>query len=469
MVHVKARNAVTEIVMELDGRSVVIGGPNGAGKTGFLNAIRSAVKGAKFIGDDPVHDGAKKAETILELDNGVIIRQTINRNGRPALTVRDENGIIKSPMTWLNDITGGSFFDIGEFPMKSPVEIGHAIRRVFGVDTSEIDARRQKYYDERTLVNRDGKALKARLTAMPPIVEGVPDEPVSMTELTERYSKANEQNTSNNAARRCLAEMRASQDIIKTSLEKMRSDLKIAEDNYAETCAQIAFSEKDVAALEDIDLEGIRDGIANVEQTNADIRANNERREAETQLKAKAKESRALTSAIEQTEREKAAATASVFGAIPGLTFDEDGLPLYNNRSYPSLASSGERLIVAAYVGIAQLPKDGLRVLLCHEAGIIDNDNWNMLANVAETEDVQLLAARPWEEGADYVIHNGALADDTEVGNMEFGGAKANTMLDDDEPADLEILRDADGEVDLDDGDKGMLSAALEDDAADWL
>ena len=58
-----------------------IGGDNRQGKTSCLDAIMSALGGEKFTPSDPVHDGAKKGQTVVELSNDITVTRSFTDKG----------------------------------------------------------------------------------------------------------------------------------------------------------------------------------------------------------------------------------------------------------------------------------------------------------------------------------------------------------------------------------------------------
>jgi predicted ATP-dependent endonuclease of OLD family len=85
---------------------LVARGKNGAGKTSLLRAVSAALEG-KDIGPDAIHQGADKAEIVVDIDN-LSIRRAITAKGSQ-LTVKTVDGDTKSkPQAFLSALFGSS-------------------------------------------------------------------------------------------------------------------------------------------------------------------------------------------------------------------------------------------------------------------------------------------------------------------------------------------------------------------------
>ena len=168
IIQLEAQNVKRLKAIEIrpDGNLVVIGGKNGAGKSSVLDSIAYVLGGKDAIPSQPVRKGEKKATVVCELDN-LIVKRTITATGGGTLTVENKEGaVFKSPQAMLDALCGELTFDPLEFSRMSARKQAETLKGLVGLDFSELENERQSLYDERTRINTDGKALKARFEGM---------------------------------------------------------------------------------------------------------------------------------------------------------------------------------------------------------------------------------------------------------------------------------------------------------------
>jgi DNA repair exonuclease SbcCD ATPase subunit len=172
---------------------VVLGGDNGAGKTSVLDAIMTALIGPRAMPALPVRQGAEGSEITVDLGD-VVIRRRIKPDGKSTLRIDTASGMSpSSPQTWLDERMGAISFDPLSFTRLSAKAQAELLRKLVGVDVSDLDAERAKAYDDRTTVNRDLRQAEAVLALMPHHAD-VPEVEVSVSELIAEIGRINEAN-----------------------------------------------------------------------------------------------------------------------------------------------------------------------------------------------------------------------------------------------------------------------------------
>jgi DNA repair ATPase RecN len=115
-------------VQELDARPgdlTLVAGRNGAGKTSILSAITAAVTSARGERPRLVRDEAGESFVLLELDDGHVVRRTIEDNGRTAgpVVVTDGTGReVSAAQRFLSSVGAGFGFDPLAFVALPPQE-----------------------------------------------------------------------------------------------------------------------------------------------------------------------------------------------------------------------------------------------------------------------------------------------------------------------------------------------------------
>ena len=364
-----------------DGNVVTITGRNAQGKTSVLDAIWLALGGgpAQKGTSKPIRDGEDHASVTLDLGDVVVTRTW--KGDKTALTVTAADGAkYSSPQGVLDALVGRLSFDPLEFTRLSARDQKAALLDLvdLGVDLDALDADRKRFFDERTEVGRQGKAIGDVV-----VDESLPTEEAMASEIIGR--------------------IRASEDHNRL-VAKAKTDRERAEFDAERTTQQIAALQSDLALIEEArlaanewlksnakhDTTALEADLANVEQANAAIRANNEAR-AKTERKAALRaEYDALTAKVAAVDAAKAEALAGASFPIDGLAFDESGVT-YQGMPF-SQASSAEQIRVSLAMAMSLNPK--LRVIRILDGSLLDADNLALITEAAVAADYQVWIER---------------------------------------------------------------------------
>lgn len=379
--------------IEPDGTLQVISGRNAQGKSSVLDAIWLALGGgaAQRETAKPIRDGEETASVTLDL--GDIKVERTWKGGKTALTVTSAEGAkFSSPQSMLDALVGRLSFDPLAFTrLDAKSQLAALLDLVdLDVDLDEIAAERQRLYDERTEIGRQGKALGD----VPEVDESLPTEERSATELLSKIRQAQEDNAARTEAER---------------------GVRIAVDKVAELEAELANWQTTLkgrkAALDALppvtDTATLESDLANVEANNAAIRANNAARERATVKKSLTADYNARTAEIDALDKSKADALAKAEFPIEGLGFTEDGVT-YQGVPFAQ-ASSAEQIQVSLAMAMALNPK--LRVLRIMDGSLLDSDAMNVIADMAAKHDYQVWVERVADgSGMGVVIEDGEVA-----------------------------------------------------------
>jgi hypothetical protein len=403
-----------------EGDLVVVSGKNGAGKSSVLDSITMALGGKGTHCPEPVRKGAKRGEVVCDLGDLVVTR-TFTAGGGGSLVVKTKDGAVKaSPQTILDELVGRLTFDPLEFSRMKAKDQAETIRSVAGLDFSSLEQAKAEAYEKRTEINREAKALKARIDSAHGPFE-VPEKEVSLEDLMARLRegrRVNEQNAET------VRELRAKNDLCDRLEEERRGVLSQIRDLEAkleewnekglQVMAALDAAKKDaegsvlaVAKLVDVDLSAVEGEIAGLQETNAKIAANRERTELEKALRGKERMSDLLSQTLADLEEERVRVIAGAALPVPGLGFTEDGGLTMNGVPFEQ-ASQAEQLRVSIAVGMAANPK--LRVMMIRDGSLLDNDSMGIVARMAEENDTQL-----WIERIEQDAHTSVVIEDGEV------------------------------------------------------
>lgn len=397
------------IMIRPDGSTVIVGGKNGAGKSSALDAIRAALGGKKHCPEEPVRRGAKKAQIVLESDELTVTR-TFSKKGTALEVTAKDGTVFASPQAMLDKLVGSLSFDPLEFSRMKPPAQSEVVRRLVGLDFSELNKQREAAYADRTAVGREFKQAVALLETLP-IVEA-PESEVSVADAMQELTRRRAVNNANAEARGELKDLRrqdadraelirGSKDGFDRFVESHKIDLEKQTKIHKDEVAGLEYEQKEqreigrqlaakVDSLSDQDTAEIEAVIEGAEETNRKVRAVAERKRAEASHEDCENAMNDLNRKIEAIDEEKAEAIQSAKYPIDGLQVTDDGVEL-NDLPFEQ-ASSAEQLRCSVGMGLALNPK--LKVLLVKDGSLLDEDSLKMIAEMATAADAQVWIER---------------------------------------------------------------------------
>jgi hypothetical protein len=389
------------------GSVVSIRGKNGAGKSSCLDAIAAVFGGADLCPSEPVRRGADGAMVRVELDEDFVAERRWTAGGsRSTLTLKHKDGEpYNKAQTRLDDLIGKLTFDPLAFTRLPAKEQAETIRRLSGLDFTQLDANRAKYYASRTDANRQVDQVRARLATMPEVA--APPAEVSAAELTEEHQRRSEQKTANERKRLALDAVRVEYRRAGEEVERIEAAIKGVQEQIAALQTQLADRQAqlvqareareqvgqkgaalktEVAALRDPDLQEIPAKLREIESINASVRAAQARQDALSALDDAEATARDLDASIKQIDEEKAKLLAKAKFPISGLSFSDAGVT-YHGLPFDQ-ASQAEQLRISVAIGAALNPK--LRAMLVRDGSLLDEDSLELLRGEAERLDLQV-------------------------------------------------------------------------------
>lgn len=377
------------------GQSIEIAGKNGQGKSSVLDSIFYALGGKSGVCERPIRDGESAAAVRVELDDYIVTRTfTASGGGSLKITARDETKIT-SPQALLDNLVGTLTFDPLSFAkMDSRASV---LRKLVGLDFTEIDAEAALIYDKRTEVNRQSSRLVAQRDALKFPAE-TPDAGVDVGELVAKRQEADRHNRVNQSRRAELARLNSCRnDRVQQieSLQKQIADLKaqldVAADSLTNLDQTIAKVGQECSALQDQDLSVFDAQITNAGKINEAVRNKAEFNRINLELDALRIESNRATDQLSKIEKIKEERLAKAKFPVEGLGFSSSGTVTFNGVPFEQI-STAERLRVSAAIGIALNPK--LRVMLIRDGSVLDDEALGALKFFASQHDTQLWIER---------------------------------------------------------------------------
>ncbi len=391
-----------------DPTSSTIGGDNGQGKTSLLDAIAVAIGGTKMAPEEPIRKGTERSDIRMQLTGKVgdmpvtyNLHRAFKRNGDKTsseLIITTPDGTaIGQPQTILNNLlgaAGAAILDPLEFAHKKPADQAATLRNLVGLDFTDLDAKRKTAYDERTLVNKEIEALKARNTGA---VEhqGVPDEEQSAADLQAKLSAANEANQKRTTCERGITSTEEAIIARTEEIEGLKARLATAEEQKARLETMLTDSKKELETLPAVDTSAVLAQVQELEDTNRKVRENKALKAArETWTEVQEKKVK-LNTEIDQIDNDKANQLAKAVFPIDGLGFAEDGIT-FNGIPFEQ-ASASEQIKVSTAIALA-LAGD-IRVILVRDASLLDRKSRQAMIDQAEAAGAQLFLELVGSEG----------------------------------------------------------------------
>jgi DNA repair exonuclease SbcCD ATPase subunit len=363
-----------------DGSLVVIGGDNSAGKSCALDSIQYALDGAGSIPDKPIRKGEKKARIKLDLgdiEKEIEVVRTFTPKGTNLVVKNKDGATFPSPQAMLDKLKGELAFDPLEFSRMDAKKQAEVLKKLVGLNFDKVNGQYKDLFDQRTIVNRQGKDLKANLDNMVKHDGALPDQELSIQELGEQYAKALEYNQKIETAKRGLK-------FKIDELQRLEKEVKALK-------ADIKKRQKSLEGNEEtIDDKAIHTRMADAEGINTKVRENKVYEKIDQQLTELREKSGSLGTQMAKIVSHKAKALAKAEFPIEGLAIDDDGVTF---EDIPfTQCSTSQQIRISVAIGLAMNPK--LRVLLIREGSLLDEKNLEMVAKMADDADAQIWLER---------------------------------------------------------------------------
>jgi DNA repair exonuclease SbcCD ATPase subunit len=388
------------------GNVVEISGPNEAGKSSILDAIWAALGGKESIPDMPIRKGETEAVIKLDLGEYTVTRTFKMRDDgktwTTGLRVENADGFrAQDPQTTINGLLGKFTFDPLEFDRMKMRDKFETMRGFApDVDFDAIAKADEKDRQERTVVNREAKALSAQVAAIV-IPEGAPTEKADEAALVDELAAVGEHNAQierrkdrRTATAKEANDLDASAAIDRERAESLRKEAETLDKAANDKRAKAADLRQKLGAAETLpepkDAAEVRGRLDEAKRTNALVDLRDKRAALEAQHSAKQAASEALTVAIENREADKRKAIAAAKLPVDGLEFG-DGVILLNGIPLDQ-CSAAQRLRTSVAIAMAANPR--LRVLRISEGSLLDSNGMKILAEMCEGRNYQAFVER---------------------------------------------------------------------------
>ena len=318
----------------------IIGGGNNQGKTSVLDVICWLLGGNKYQPSNAQREGAL-TEPMLRctLSNGLVVER---KGKNAALKVIDPQGN-RAGQKLLDSFLSELALDLPKFLNASDREKADTLLQIIGVGDQlmQMEQEEKRLYEQRHAIGQIADQKK-KFAAELPSWQGVPEQPVTASELILQQQEILRRNAENQRLRSQLAACEDAVVKARTALEEAKHVLAKAEYD----AAQARKSAKD---LQDESTAEIEQSIAEIDAVNAKVRDNIAKAQAEQEADGLSRRYEALTNEIEciRTARRELLNGANL--PLPGLSV-EGGRLLYQGKAWDCMSGSEQLRVATAIV-----------------------------------------------------------------------------------------------------------------------
>lgn len=372
----------------------VIGGGNREGKTSILDAIAYGLGGEKYrpttlqrIG------GAAEARIDITLSNGL----RVTRSGKNAsLKVIDPAGR-KGGQKLLDSFIDELAINLPKFLAMSSKDKAAVLLKILGIgdQLTALDAEERKAYEERTIAGRIADQ-KTKFAAECPEHHDVGETPITAAELIVETQAVMRRNAQREIDRRNIVVLKTKMESCSSEIEKTQAEIKKLGERLYDLDEEWKHLNADYQAValappeENESTAEIEKRIAEVENENAKIRANLDKRKAVEDADQHSLKVAVLTEAVEAVRSRRKALLDGAPMPLPGLTI-VDGELAYDGKAWDCM-SGVER--VRAAVAIVRKLKPSCGFVLLDELEKFDLEELKNLSAWLEQEGLQAIATR---------------------------------------------------------------------------
>lgn len=394
------------------GHVVKITGRNGSGKSSALDAIAVALGGMTLADPESIHRGEKKAVVRITLSDGVtemIVTRTFTDSGS-TLMVEDASGKLSAPQKVLDALLGHLAFDPLAFTRQSPKVQYETLRQLVPLDddVDALDAANKVDAETRKGLNREAKALRARLEAEVNAPEDTPAAELDPSAIEARLQEASQHNGKVDAAHAAREAHSAKVAKVEERIENGRRVMVELEEQLAAMRAE-AFD-----ALPDrIDTQPLVAQLSNIGQINENVRHHGRLKLLVAAADEHELHSDQLGRDIAEREAKKRASIERANMPIKDLSFG-DGVVLLGGVPLQQ-ASTAEQIRASLAIGMASNPR--LRVIHIHDGSLLDEDSMALVTEMATEHDYQVWLEKVDSSGrVGLVFEDGAVVADYQDG-----------------------------------------------------
>ena len=325
----------------------LIGGRNNQGKTSVLDAIAWALGGDRFKPSAAQRDGALVPPYLrIELSNGIVVER---RGKNSDLKVTDPTGRLAG-QNLLNQFVEQFALNVPKFMEATAKEKAQILLKIIGVGDKlfELENAEQRLYNERRTIGQIADQ-KAKFAKEMPIYQGVPQLPVSASDLISAQQDILARNGENQRLRMKADRIKQEYTALAEKVNRLRTELAEAEKQLGEKSDELKTAMKSTEQLTDESTAEIEQSIAEIDEINRKVRANLDREKAEEDADYYKNQYDDLTEKIAAVRDEKIDLLKNADMPLAELSVENAEL-IYKGRKWDSMSGSDQLKVATAIV-----------------------------------------------------------------------------------------------------------------------
>lgn len=325
----------------------LIGGRNNQGKTSVLDAIAWALGGDRFKPSAAQRDGALVPPHLrVELSNGIVVER---RGKNSDLKVTDPTGRLAG-QNLLNQFVEQFALNVPKFMESTAKEKAQILLKIIGVGDKlfELENAEQRLYNERRTIGQIADQ-KAKFAKEMPIYQGVPQLPVSASDLISTQQDILARNGENQRLRMKADRIKQEYTALAEKVNRLRAELAETEKQLDEKYNEVQIATKSTEQLTDESTAEIEQSIAEIDEINRKVRANLDREKAEEDANYYKKQYDDLTEKITAVRDEKIDLLKNADMPLAELSVENAEL-IYKGRKWDSMSGSDQLKVATAIV-----------------------------------------------------------------------------------------------------------------------
>lgn len=325
----------------------LIGGRNNQGKTSVLDAIAWTLGGDRFKPSAAQRDGALVPPYLrIELSNGIVVER---RGKNSDLKVTDPTGRLAG-QNLLNQFVEQFALNVPKFMEATAKEKAQILLKIIGVGDKlfELENAEQRLYNERRTIGQIADQ-KAKFAKEMPIYQGVPQLPVSASDLISAQQDILARNGENQRLRMKADRIKQEYTALAEKVNRLRTELAEAEKQLGEKSDELKTAMKSTEQLTDESTAEIEQSIAEIDEINRKVRANLDREKAEEDADYYKNQYDDLTEKIAAVRDEKIDLLKNADMPLAELSVENAEL-IYKGRKWDSMSGSDQLKVATAIV-----------------------------------------------------------------------------------------------------------------------
>ena len=366
----------------------VIGGRNNQGKTSVLDAITYTLGGADYKPSNVKRDGSMVDPHMkIVLSNGIVVERT-GKNS--TLKVTDPSGT-KAGQTLLNSFISQFALDLPKFMNANEKEKARTLLNIIGVgdQLAKFDAEEDKLANERLAIGRIAKEKKGHADQLPQW-DGVPENPVSASEMIKQQQEILARNGENQRKRERVGFIETQCAQVYDIVKDLETKLAEAREKHRQLEEDLQIARTDAKDLQDESTAELERNISEIDQINAKVRDNIAKEQAQLEADEYQRRYDSLSADIETVRENRLKLLEGAAMPLEGLSIDRGAL-IYNGQPWDNMSGSDQLKVSAAIVRKLN-PKCGFVPLDKLEQ--MDIDTLNEFGAWLKAENLQAIATR---------------------------------------------------------------------------